>query len=216
MGAGAEGVGQATKKGKKPQNNILDDSDSEGGGGPGAGGGGGPSLSINRGFANAYEERKRKQELGKARDMGFLQGGWGDDDEEEEDESTSESEDEGEALTPFMDVEIMRTIHMIRSKDPRVYDPNTKFYQKTGGGEDSEEGEGGEGQAGGKKVDKVCCGRWGGLVQPPLVPLPVHTHTRAPMRTRGIHRTKGFDCLVCGCDLMFSGGGVGCGLGAAG
>jgi hypothetical protein len=174
---------QATKgkskpgpQGREPKaSNILDDSDSDGGGG----GGGGPSLSINRGFATAYEERKRKQELGKAREMGLLQGGWDDGEEgEEEDESTSESEDEGEALTPFVDVEIMRTIHMIRSKDPRVYDPNTKFYRgaEEAEGASSDEGEGeGAGKAKGKKGNgKVRPRAWARLVH------PLRVRTQAP------------------------------------
>jgi protein KRI1 len=46
------------------------------------------------------------------------------------DESTSESEseDEGELATAALDSEIMATINAIRSKDPRVYDTDAKFY----------------------------------------------------------------------------------------
>ena len=48
--------------------------------------------------------------------------------EHSSDESTSESEDEGELATAALDSEILATIKAIRSKDPRVYDENAKFY----------------------------------------------------------------------------------------
>jgi protein KRI1 len=110
----------------KPATNIFGDSDSDADA---------PKITVNRKFATAYEERKRKQELGRARDMGWVNA----DGEEvdDDDESTSESEDEGDALTPWRDLEIMRTIKMIRSKDPRVYDPATKFYESGSSTEDS-------------------------------------------------------------------------------
>ena len=100
-----------------------------------------PKITVNRKFATAYEERKRRQELSKAREMGYVND---DAEEDEEDASTSESEDEGDALTPYRDLEIMRTIKMIRSRDPRVYDPNTKFYESASSTDDSDE-EGGDG-----------------------------------------------------------------------
>ena len=43
-------------------------------------------------------------------------------------DSSSESEDEGELATAALDSEILDTIKAIRSKDPRVYDENAKFY----------------------------------------------------------------------------------------
>lgn len=51
--------------------------------------------------------------------------------ESSSDESTSESEDEGALATENIDSEIMATINAIRSKDPRVYDVNSKFYNDT-------------------------------------------------------------------------------------
>lgn len=51
--------------------------------------------------------------------------------ESSSDESTSESEDEGGLATENIDSEIMATINAIRSKDPRVYDVNSKFYNDT-------------------------------------------------------------------------------------
>lgn len=52
-----------------------------------------------------------------------------DDDDDEDDDSTSEEEDDAAVLaTEAVDNEIMATLNAIRSKDPRVYDPNTKFF----------------------------------------------------------------------------------------
>lgn len=51
--------------------------------------------------------------------------------ESSSEESTSESEDEGVLATETLDSEIMATINAIRSKDPRVYDVNSKFYNDT-------------------------------------------------------------------------------------
>ena len=51
-----------------------------------------------------------------------------DDDGASSDDSTSESEDEGELATAALDSEILATIKAIRSKDPRVYDADAKFY----------------------------------------------------------------------------------------
>ena len=48
--------------------------------------------------------------------------------EQSSDDSTSESEDEGELATAALDSKILATIKAIRSKDPRVYDENAKFY----------------------------------------------------------------------------------------
>lgn len=49
------------------------------------------------------------------------------DDSESSDE---EEDDDGELATVALDAEIMDTLNAIRSKDPRVYDPNVHFYSK--------------------------------------------------------------------------------------
>lgn len=88
-----------------------------------------PELRINRKYATQYEQFKRRQELERARDLGLI-------DENgnpinDDDDSTSESEDEGDALTPFMDLQVMKTIQMIRNKDPRIYDSSYSFFKDT-------------------------------------------------------------------------------------
>ncbi|PYH43261.1 KRI1 family protein [Aspergillus saccharolyticus JOP 1030-1] len=93
-------------------------------------------FKINEDYARRFEYNKKREEmvqlesklgkssvLGKRRDR--------DDEEDSEEESSSEEEDDfGELATEAVDVEIMETIKAIRSKDPRLYDPNAKFFTK--------------------------------------------------------------------------------------
>ncbi|RMD40241.1 hypothetical protein DV735_g4888, partial [Chaetothyriales sp. CBS 134920] len=102
-------------------------------------------LSVNEEYARRFEYNKKREEkarleekLGKdsgkstrkrKRDDGPNhaedQSGHGSD---ESDESTSESEDEGELDTEAVDAEMMATIAAIRNRDPKIYDPNARFY----------------------------------------------------------------------------------------
>ncbi|RKP09269.1 KRI1-like family C-terminal-domain-containing protein [Thamnocephalis sphaerospora] len=114
------------------------------------------SIKVNETYAKKYEERKRKEELGKRKyTRGDFKDKYGDvggvDDEklarlaerarkygiresealldDSDLESSSDEEDEtGEMLTPEVDAQILRTITAIRSKDPRVYNKDTTFY----------------------------------------------------------------------------------------
>ncbi|KAI8868247.1 Krr1-domain-containing protein [Ramicandelaber brevisporus] len=53
----------------------------------------------------------------------------GSDEDEEEDDSEEESEDEvGEQVTPAHDVQIMKTIALIRAKDPSIYDKQKSLF----------------------------------------------------------------------------------------
>jgi protein KRI1 len=85
----------------------------------------GQGLSINARFAGAFEERKRKQDLERAAELGLLPRGQGLEEEEEEEE---ESEDEGEQLDPTLDRQITAVIQAIRARDPKVYEPGVHFF----------------------------------------------------------------------------------------
>ena len=89
---------------------------------------GAPGLSINARFASAFEDRKRKQDLERAAELGLLprpsggEGGGG------EEESEEESEDEGEQLDPALDQKITAVIKAIRARDPKMYVPGVQFF----------------------------------------------------------------------------------------
>ncbi|RMZ84333.1 hypothetical protein DV738_g525, partial [Chaetothyriales sp. CBS 135597] len=109
-------------------------------------------LNVNEEYARRFEYNKKREEkarleekLGKdsgkhtrkrKRDDGLDQAD--DHDSDDSDESTSESEDEGELDTEAVDAEMMATIAAIRNRDPKIYDPNAKFYtaidDEAGGG----------------------------------------------------------------------------------
>ncbi|KAI9672719.1 MAG: KRRI-Interacting protein 1 [Alyxoria varia] len=86
-------------------------------------------LKINDDYARRYEHNKKREEQhrleekygdqSKLHDVGSL---------DPESDSESESEDEGELATDKVDAEILDTLKAIRSKDPRVYDKNAKFF----------------------------------------------------------------------------------------
>ena len=77
-------------------------------------------LKINKKFAAKYESRERIKELARARAI-----------DDDDDESDSESEDDdAELATQAMDVQIVKTINMIRKKDPKIYDKETAWFQQ--------------------------------------------------------------------------------------
>eukprot|EP00743_Colponemidia_sp_Colp-15_P004565 GILK01004922.1.p1 GENE.GILK01004922.1~~GILK01004922.1.p1 ORF type:complete len:688 (+),score=179.51 GILK01004922.1:61-2124(+) len=77
------------------------------------------SLRVNKKFAEKYEQKKRHEELSRAKDLGLL----------DDDESTSEEEDEeGELLTAQVDNKIFETLHMIKKKDPKIYNKEISFF----------------------------------------------------------------------------------------
>jgi protein KRI1 len=48
--------------------------------------------------------------------------------EEEDSESDEEEDEEGELVTPEVDAQIMKTIAMIREKNPLVYDSTVQHF----------------------------------------------------------------------------------------
>ncbi|KAL4985576.1 KRI1-like family C-terminal-domain-containing protein [Aspergillus falconensis] len=83
----------------------------------------GAGFKINEEYARRFEHNKRREE------MQQLEAKLGKSEDEEESSSEDEDEDDdAELATVAVDAEIMETIKAIRSKDPRVYDKNAKFY----------------------------------------------------------------------------------------
>ncbi|OJK02802.1 hypothetical protein ASPACDRAFT_75910 [Aspergillus aculeatus ATCC 16872] len=95
-------------------------------------------FKINEDYARRFEHNKKREEmqqleskLGKSSVLGKRRDRDGEDEDSDEESSSDEEEDDfGELATEAVDVEIMDTIKAIRSKDPRVYDPNAKFFTK--------------------------------------------------------------------------------------
>ena len=80
-------------------------------------------LTINKRFAQTYEIRERTKEL--ARNKELLA------EAEDDEESDSESEDDdGELVSAEMDIQIVKTINMIRKKDPKIYDKEAMWFNK--------------------------------------------------------------------------------------
>ncbi|KAG7401573.1 hypothetical protein PHYBOEH_000631 [Phytophthora boehmeriae] len=100
-------------------------------------------LKVNRKFAQAFEERKRKEELAalEKRGVNF--------NEDDESDSESETEDEdGEELTKELDADINKTLRLIQKRDPAIYDSSIAFFKKP------EEQDSDSDNEGAKKKDK--------------------------------------------------------------
>ncbi|KAI8828669.1 KRI1-like family C-terminal-domain-containing protein [Chytriomyces cf. hyalinus JEL632] len=87
-------------------------------------------FNINRAFASKYEEKKKREEIGNLQEKyGGRFNRFAEEEESESDSESDEEEDEnGELLSKELDVQIMKTIGLIRSKKPEVYDPTKKFF----------------------------------------------------------------------------------------
>lgn len=81
-------------------------------------------IKINQKYAADFQSRKQKEEL---RQVRFEEGSV-------DSSSSSESEDEdGRLLTDRLDLDIMKMINALRSKDAKIYDPNTRFFEQQQG-----------------------------------------------------------------------------------
>ena len=104
-------------------------------------------LQVNEKFARSFEERKRKEELSTLEKRGLN----ANDDDGDDDESESETEDEdGEELTRELDVEISKTLKLIRKKDPAIYNSSITFFKQPETSQLSDE----DADVGGKKKTK--------------------------------------------------------------
>ncbi|XP_060576869.1 protein KRI1 homolog [Ruditapes philippinarum] len=84
-------------------------------------------FKINRAYAEKYNTWRQKEELQKLKDK------YGDGDESKG-SSSSESEDEdAEALTEQVERDWLRTLSALKSKDPKIYQKNAKFFHDDDG-----------------------------------------------------------------------------------
>ena len=94
-----------------------------------------PSLRVNASFARSYEDRKRRQDLGRARELGLSSAPAGGDDE-----SSMSEDDTGEALDAKTESRIRETIRAIRARDPRCYEPTSHFFAADDAAGDADDG----------------------------------------------------------------------------
>eukprot|EP00124_Ichthyophonus_hoferi_P004343 Ihof_evm2s467 gene=Ihof_evmTU2s467 len=82
------------------------------------------SIKVNTKYAEKFEYRKKAEELSNLKQK------YGDDYDDEDQSSSEEEDSDAELLTANMDADILRTISLIKSKDPRIYDKSAKFYDE--------------------------------------------------------------------------------------
>ncbi|KAK5122268.1 hypothetical protein LTR85_004178 [Meristemomyces frigidus] len=88
-------------------------------------------FTINAEFAKRFEHNKKREEKSRLEEkFKSANGKRGRDDEEEDESSSDESEDDhAELADEDLDAEIQDVLQAIKTKDPRVRDPNAKFYR---------------------------------------------------------------------------------------
>jgi len=85
------------------------------------------SLKINEEYAKRFEHNKQREEKHKL-DEKYKRDGRNQDDDS--DDSSDEDEDDvAEFATEELDDEIFSTLYALKSKDPRIYDPESTFYR---------------------------------------------------------------------------------------
>lgn len=92
-------------------------------------------ISINKKYAEKFERESRFRDLQRSAELGLL------DDEDEEDSSDDEEDDDAVALSQSLDKQIIRTINLIRKKDPKIYDKSAVWFEENDDEEDGGQGE---------------------------------------------------------------------------
>ncbi|CAI6327947.1 unnamed protein product [Periconia digitata] len=85
---------------------------------------GGVSLKVNEEYARRFEHNKKREEKHR------LEEKYGKEDDSEDSEDGVEEDDAGELVTEALDADISATLQALRSKDPRIYDSEVKFFRE--------------------------------------------------------------------------------------
>ena len=106
-------------------------------------------FQVNEEYANRFEHNKKREERQQLEEKfkktgqanGLKRGAPEDEDESEDSEDDESEDDDADLATKDLDDEIFATLNAIKSKDPRVYDKDVRFYKEfdtEGGAENGE------------------------------------------------------------------------------
>ncbi|GFX99766.1 protein KRI1 [Trichonephila clavipes] len=70
-------------------------------------------FKINKSYANKYNIWRNKEELQKLKDLS---------------KEISESSSESEEVEPVIEKDFLKTLSLLKSKDPRIYDEKVEFF----------------------------------------------------------------------------------------
>ncbi|KAL6702417.1 Kinetochore protein Spc24 [Coniothyrium glycines] len=120
---------------------LLDNTDDEGSDEDA----GGASLHVNEQYARRFEHNKKREEqqrleemYGKSRTL--QRDGQGEGEDSDDSQEGVEEDDAAELLDEVLDGEVNATLQALRSKDPRIYNKEAKFYRELEEGDARESG----------------------------------------------------------------------------
>ncbi|KAF2855031.1 ribosome biogenesis protein-like protein Kri1 [Plenodomus tracheiphilus IPT5] len=97
---------------------------------------GGVSLKVNEDFARRFEYNKKREEKQRLEEKYGKGKGMEEDGESEDSEEGIEEDDAAELLDEDLDDQVNATLQALRSKDPRIYNKEAKFYRDLEGEDD--------------------------------------------------------------------------------